>query len=441
MDVDIDLTEVEDSDSDPQGIQDVPIISYQGALEGLEALRFFPLQNPHVNSQRGEKVEAVLYREKRDIETLQGIAREAHHQTAVTSVSKPFRDISWFLSLDGLVRAAEELSYNQCGVLKDGLTESSIFITVDELQSVLVPHRRPHSTTTIPTYYRANEPRIVYPPAKRKEGFLLANDLQSDVDTVHRNTYNLKHDLRDQEEKMNEYNELLKRLFGGIRDSVEQVQTTYEKFQSSQMPAAGDLEGEENRKSQWEMFMQDVRTCILLIESSYKALKEAQKNVAKANTDLSWGLRVMKSIEGKPQPENPAGRHLAGSSRQVMGQAGNSILGTLDQQMLQKLNLSTPQTESNKDTVKTVTMDELNMFNAGVNAPTAEGLAGLGRQIEAEIGQGAGDTQKQNPTNKKVPKPSAKRHRARNSKKKEGAARDWIESIGEDDHNAGDEGN
>jgi len=57
----------QDSDSDPEGMQDVPIISYQAALEGLEALRLFCLQNPHVNSQRGEQVEAVLYR---DIETL-----------------------------------------------------------------------------------------------------------------------------------------------------------------------------------------------------------------------------------------------------------------------------------------------------------------------------------------------------------------------------------
>jgi len=48
------------------------IISYQATLEaGLEALRLFRLPNPHVNPQREEQMEAVLYREKRDIETLQ----------------------------------------------------------------------------------------------------------------------------------------------------------------------------------------------------------------------------------------------------------------------------------------------------------------------------------------------------------------------------------
>jgi len=38
-------------------MQDVPIISYQAALESLEALRLFRLRNPHVNSQRGEQVQ------------------------------------------------------------------------------------------------------------------------------------------------------------------------------------------------------------------------------------------------------------------------------------------------------------------------------------------------------------------------------------------------
>jgi len=38
---------LQDSDSDPEGTQDVPIISYQAALEGLEALRLFRLQNSH----------------------------------------------------------------------------------------------------------------------------------------------------------------------------------------------------------------------------------------------------------------------------------------------------------------------------------------------------------------------------------------------------------
>jgi len=75
-------------------MQDVPIISYQTALEGLEALRLFHLQNPHVNSQRGEQVEAVLYREKRDIETLQDMARGAHHQTTIMGIFRPHSDIS-----------------------------------------------------------------------------------------------------------------------------------------------------------------------------------------------------------------------------------------------------------------------------------------------------------------------------------------------------------
>ena len=65
-------------------MQGVCIISYQAALEGLEALRLFRLQNARVNSQRGEQVEAVVSREKRDIETLQVTARGAHHQTAIT---------------------------------------------------------------------------------------------------------------------------------------------------------------------------------------------------------------------------------------------------------------------------------------------------------------------------------------------------------------------
>ena len=49
---------LQNSDSDPEGMQDVRIISYQTALAGLEALCLFRLQNPHVNSQRGEQVEA-----------------------------------------------------------------------------------------------------------------------------------------------------------------------------------------------------------------------------------------------------------------------------------------------------------------------------------------------------------------------------------------------
>jgi len=60
---------LEDSDPHLEDMQDVPIISDQAALEGLEALRLFRLQKPHVNSQRGEQVGAVLYRQKRDIDS------------------------------------------------------------------------------------------------------------------------------------------------------------------------------------------------------------------------------------------------------------------------------------------------------------------------------------------------------------------------------------
>jgi len=49
------------------------------------------LQNPHVNPEKGEQVVAVLYREKRDIETPQGMAcpRGTHYPTAITGVFKP----------------------------------------------------------------------------------------------------------------------------------------------------------------------------------------------------------------------------------------------------------------------------------------------------------------------------------------------------------------
>jgi len=70
------------------------LISYQAALEGLEALCLSRLQNPHVNSQRGEQVEAVLYREKRDIEALQGTARGAHHHITITGFFRRLSDIS-----------------------------------------------------------------------------------------------------------------------------------------------------------------------------------------------------------------------------------------------------------------------------------------------------------------------------------------------------------
>jgi len=43
---------------------DVPIASYTAALQFLDGLRLFRLQNPHVNRQKGEQLEALLYREK-----------------------------------------------------------------------------------------------------------------------------------------------------------------------------------------------------------------------------------------------------------------------------------------------------------------------------------------------------------------------------------------
>ena len=66
----------QESDSD---VDDVCSISYNVALESIENLHLFRLEHPHLNSQKGEKLEAVLYQEKRtrDIETLQGIARRA----------------------------------------------------------------------------------------------------------------------------------------------------------------------------------------------------------------------------------------------------------------------------------------------------------------------------------------------------------------------------
>jgi len=39
-------TPVHESDSGADNIQDVPVIPYKTALEGLEALRFFRLKNP-----------------------------------------------------------------------------------------------------------------------------------------------------------------------------------------------------------------------------------------------------------------------------------------------------------------------------------------------------------------------------------------------------------
>ena len=69
----------------------LPLVSYAAALEGLETIRLFRLQNPHVNVQKGEQLEAPLYREKRDIEGLQGMAQG---QTTITQFLGPRSGIS-----------------------------------------------------------------------------------------------------------------------------------------------------------------------------------------------------------------------------------------------------------------------------------------------------------------------------------------------------------
>ena len=80
-----------ESDSDTP---DVPIISYTEALDFLAGLRLFRLQNPDVNRQKGEQLEGLLYREKRDIAGLQGMARGAQQQTTITGFFRPESDIS-----------------------------------------------------------------------------------------------------------------------------------------------------------------------------------------------------------------------------------------------------------------------------------------------------------------------------------------------------------
>ena len=45
----------------------VDCIPYKAALEGLEALCLFRLQHPHLSAHYGEQLEALLYRDKRDI--------------------------------------------------------------------------------------------------------------------------------------------------------------------------------------------------------------------------------------------------------------------------------------------------------------------------------------------------------------------------------------
>ena len=81
-----------ESDSDTP---DVPVISYTEALTFLAGLRLFGRpQNHHVNRQKGEQLQGLLYRTKRDIEGLQGMALGAQQQTTITSFFRPESDIS-----------------------------------------------------------------------------------------------------------------------------------------------------------------------------------------------------------------------------------------------------------------------------------------------------------------------------------------------------------
>ena len=85
-----------ESDSDAENFRDVPVISckFRAALEGLEFLHLFRPHNPHVNLKKGEQLEDLLYREKRGMESLQGMARWPQHQTAITGFFTLHSDIS-----------------------------------------------------------------------------------------------------------------------------------------------------------------------------------------------------------------------------------------------------------------------------------------------------------------------------------------------------------
>ena len=83
-----------ESDSEADEISNVPMISDTAALDFLEGLSLFRLQNPHVSRHKGEQLEALLYREKRDIENLQGMARSTQQQSTVTRFFRVGLDIS-----------------------------------------------------------------------------------------------------------------------------------------------------------------------------------------------------------------------------------------------------------------------------------------------------------------------------------------------------------
>jgi len=83
---------IQDSDSDPEGMQDVTIISYhiRLRLKDLKPCVSFALKPSYEFTAR----RAGGGCEKRDIETLQGRTWGAHYQTAITGFFRPLSDIS-----------------------------------------------------------------------------------------------------------------------------------------------------------------------------------------------------------------------------------------------------------------------------------------------------------------------------------------------------------
>ena len=76
---------VYESDSDAGDIQDVAVISCKAALEALELLRLFRLQNPHVNLQRSEQMEGFCIEKS-------GILRVYQVWLAGHSIRQPLRN-------------------------------------------------------------------------------------------------------------------------------------------------------------------------------------------------------------------------------------------------------------------------------------------------------------------------------------------------------------
>ena len=76
---------VHESDSDAGDIQDVAVISCKAALEALELLRLFRLQNPRINLQRSEQMEGFCIEKS-------GILRVYQVWLAAHSIRQPLRD-------------------------------------------------------------------------------------------------------------------------------------------------------------------------------------------------------------------------------------------------------------------------------------------------------------------------------------------------------------